>query len=424
MVTPFPDGGGYPAVQISAFLYTRELTCIVAADGVIILDESRIPNRIGTALPNHYWWLAGGPAVCVDYEPTEEPVWITDYLKRLGIEDNKNSGILRVISARLPGHIWNSEFPKPEEFAMVEDKELKVWTVRTLESVKEMLLRITFGAVGNVLPADYGSAEEDFWRPLTIRRIGFFNATRKQRRFINYLEATPHVDPADWDPRNIFVRVRADVRRDLFWGALNFDKLHAGGIFSRDAFDSLIFEQLRSTARVIDAFEKLLETEGVESKFHDFIVHNPMILDLYAEIKSKPRFSYPEPSLSPTGKTYVEPDFILKYPDGSYKYVEIERPGKRVKTKGGHPRRDMTQASFQIAEWRHFVSEHYDLIKTEFPGLSSNTPAWVIISRGSGKEIARYKNMLRAYCASIDALTYDDVLARARQEFSHLSALR
>jgi hypothetical protein len=75
---------------------------------------------------------------------------------------------------------------------------------------------------------------------------------------------------------------------------------------------------------------------------------------------SRPRFVYPE-GKSPLGKAYVEPDFVIRRPGSRYTVVELERPGKLVATKRGHARAEVTQASFQIAEFKDYIVEHYDL---------------------------------------------------------------
>src|SRR5262249_36017811 len=143
---------------------------------------------------------------------------------------------------------------------------------------------------------------------------------------------------------------------------------------------------------------------------------------------SKPRFHYP-PGEGPLGKAYVEPDFILKYADGSYKLVELERPSKDIATRQGHPRSEFTQASFQIAEWRHFIANHYNLIKSDFTGISANPSALLIISRstaksfGTGRRIHEYKALLRSFLPNTEVLTYDDLLDRAKQAHARLSTL-
>ena len=155
---------------------------------------------------------------------------------------------------------------------------------------------------------------------------------------------------------------------------------------------------------------------------------NPILLDVYAEPVSKPRWYYPSDA-SPLGKAYVEPDFVLKYPDGSYRLVELERPGKRLATVQGQPRSEVNQAAFQIAEWRAYVANHYDMLKEAYPGISVRNYATIVISRstsasvGEGRGVRRYKELLASQYPGIDILTYDDLLDRARHAYARLTSL-
>jgi hypothetical protein len=62
MIAPPPTGGGFPSFSISPYLYLSDIVCWLASDGSVITDESHEPD--------YDWWIAGGPAIKVDYEPT------------------------------------------------------------------------------------------------------------------------------------------------------------------------------------------------------------------------------------------------------------------------------------------------------------------------------------------------------------------
>jgi len=103
-----PRGGGYPKFPISPYLYSKELNCYLAKDGVVITDQTKEPS--------YSWHIAGGPALCVDYEESKTPPEIIDLLKREGIW-GKPIGIYRIVSkGRLAAHVWHGNLGQPVEF--------------------------------------------------------------------------------------------------------------------------------------------------------------------------------------------------------------------------------------------------------------------------------------------------------------------
>lgn len=142
----------------------------------------------------------------------------------------------------------------------------------------------------------------------------------------------------------------------------------------------------------------------------------------------RPRFVYPA-GTSPLGKAYVEPDFVIRRPGDRYVLVELERPAKAAATKRGPARAELTQASFQIAEFRDYVLEHYESVKTTFPGINRDPGSMVVISRsteaafGDRSDVRRQLQLLREQLRVDEILTYDDLLNRARAALARLSGL-
>jgi len=94
-----PDGPGYPSLPISPFLHASHFDVYVAADGVVI-NELRDE-------PEHQWYIAGGPALKVDYEPTRTPSAVTETLKANGLL-GKPIGIYRIVAkSELPPPVWH-----------------------------------------------------------------------------------------------------------------------------------------------------------------------------------------------------------------------------------------------------------------------------------------------------------------------------
>ena len=227
------------------------------------------------------------------------------------------------------------------------------------------------------------------------------------------------------------MRVHVDIRRD-FAHAIGAGRRQGATI----AFDKpeaqidLFYDRLSSLRKAIDKFEVLLEkcSSEDESVFHEFLKENPVLLDVYGEPIYKPRFYYPKGE-SPLRKKYVEPDFIIRYPGNVYKLVELERPGKAVATKKGHPRAEVSQAAFQIAEWETYILNHYKAIKQRFPGIAVNHSSMIVISRASEEnfeaklEVRRYMELVKQSFSVDDVLLYDDLLERARQAYIRLSGM-
>jgi Domain of unknown function (DUF4263) len=168
--------------------------------------------------------------------------------------------------------------------------------------------------------------------------------------------------------------------------------------------------------------------EAHEAKFQEFVEKYPVILDLYGEVIPKPRFAYPSGG-GPTGKSHVEPDFLVKYPNETYRIVEIERPSKRLATIDGQPRSELTEAAYQLSEFRDYIQHHYDILATEYPGISANCTYSLIVGRTTERTITtqndprRYLRVLCQTYSADDILTYDDLLNRASAAQGILASL-
>lgn len=87
-----PQGAGYPKMLVSPYLTAKEFDVYLAKDGVVI-------NQIAPE-PDYDWYIAGGPALKVDYEPTRTPKQITDILKQNDLY-GKPIGIYRIVAKKL-----------------------------------------------------------------------------------------------------------------------------------------------------------------------------------------------------------------------------------------------------------------------------------------------------------------------------------
>ncbi|MBP5126499.1 Shedu anti-phage system protein SduA domain-containing protein, partial [Pseudomonas protegens] len=170
------------------------------------------------------------------------------------------------------------------------------------------------------------------------------------------------------------------------------------------------------------------QPDGIESIFHAILEKHPVLLDVYGSCESKPELIYPNGQTSPIGKTKLQPDFIIKYPDQSYKLIEIERPAKKLATTQGQPRAEVSQAVFQTAEWKHYIKTHYSLVASRYPGIQSKCKTSVIMSRFTQQNFKNVSDAREYMGLMIDQynidefLTFDDLLERAISAYTMLSS--
>jgi len=420
-----PAGGGYPPLSVSPYLYSRHLLCFVARDGYAVADFSREPG--------YRWEISGGPALLPDFTQSRTPDEIVSFLKAQGLW-GKSTGIARIVAEQgIPDEVWRGDLGPVLAVADVNCDETIIHVEQHDIDWRSLVQRLTFGAYDLILNVYLPEPQSPFWRPHITRNLGFAPADRNNKRFYHYLELSPHLDDAAWDARSIPTRVALDVRRD-FAHAFTF-QAHGqpGGTVSFGApalWIERFHDRLRFLAQKIVEFSELLAetadtTEGV---FHRFLEANPILLDVYGEVKSKPRFVYPA-GASPLGKEYVEPDFVIRYIGDNYKLVEIERPSKALGTGRGETRAGVTQAAFQIAEWKTYIQKHYSLISAEFPGIAVNNRSMILISRareesvGRGRKVNEYLELVKNQLAVDEVLTYDHLLQRAEGAYARLAAL-
>lgn len=426
-IKPRPEGPGYPDLVSSPYLESSKLEVYIASDGVIISQEDE---------PQHQWYIVGGPAIKTDYEPTRTPAKVTQYLKDENLY-GKSIGISRIVSKTpLASCIWRGRVQNIRRELEVHDEEtnLKLTLREVSSSFKKIIDILTFGALGSILKSPFLDNYADFGKSNLLKNLGFFPADLKHRRFFKYLEVFSHSDEAAWDTRFIGLRVQQDVRRDL--GAALAAPKEDGprGSLSFGAESTWIeaySNRLESLKAAIDELGNALKFRDheIEDVFHQILEKHPLLLDVYGTCESKPGFSYPNGYKSPIGKTKLQPDFLIRYADQSYKLIEIERPSKHVMTSQGQPRAEVGQAVFQTAEWKHYIKTHYQLISSRYPGIQSKCKTSVIMSRftqehfKSASDAREYMGLMMDQFNIDEFLTFDDLLERALTAYALLSGL-
>lgn len=427
-VAPPPNGPGYPRVSISPFLNAGRFSVYVTDNGVVINEER--PE------PPHQWYVAGGPALKVDYEPTRTPAAVFEALEQHGLK-GKPIGIYRIVSKTpLDENIWRGEIKGITKTISTNDEQ--TGTHLTLHRVglglNELISSLTFGAFGKVLDIHLPDERSPIGIPHVVKRFGTFPADLNNRRYFAHLEIYGQSDNCAWDSRLSTVRAQQDVRRDLAQ-ALSSPSEEGGGSIqfgSPNAWVGLFTDRLERLRIALADLRSALSTKGesAEAVFHSVLEKHSLLLDVYGTCESKPRFQYPSGSASPIGKHYLEPDFVIAYPNKSYKLIEIERPAKKLRTVQGQPSAQVGQAVFQTAEWKHFIKTHYQEIAGRYPGIHSQCKTSVIMSRSTqgsflnGHDLHEYIGLMMAQFNIDEFLTYDDLYERASIAYVQLSGLR
>lgn len=422
-----PSGAGYPKLPISPFLESKAFEIFLAEDGVII-------NEVADE-PQHQWFVAGGPAFKVDLEPTKTPEEVTQIIKDNGLE-GKPIGIYRIVAKEhIPSSVWRGRIKNISCSKAVMNEELGVTLnlAKVETNLKQLVCNLTFGAYGIVLDPHLPDSNAPFGQSHITEKMGFFPADLNNRRFFKYLEIYPHSDKCAWDRRIINTRIKNDLRRD-FVKKLSRPNDQGGGYLSFGNTNQWIenhSNRLGQLKLAIDEFRNVLmfQSHETEDVFHQLIENHPILLDVYGKCESKPKLKYPKGENSPIGKTYLEPDFIVLYPDQSYKLVELERASKNVATQQGQPRSEVGQAAFQTAEWVHYIREHYAEIKNRYPGIHTKYKTSLIMSRSTQSsfkgidDMNRYKELIIQQYSLDEMLTYDDLFERACTAYTVLTGL-
>ena len=378
-VAPPPKGPGYPEAPISPFLEESRFTVYVTDRGVVINEER--PE------PSHKWYVAGGPALKVDYEPTKTPQAVFEVLEQHGLK-GKNIGIYRIVSETpLDEDMWRGKIKGITKTISAKDEQtgIQLTVHRVTSGLDDLISSLTFGAFGKVLDIHLPTEISPIGMSHVVKYFGVFPADLNNRRYFSHLEIYGQSDRCAWDSRIATVRAQQDLRRD-FAQTLSSPSEEGGGSITfgnPDAWVGTYTDRIESLKTALAELRTALSFRGkdIEAVFHTVLEKHPLLLDVYGACESKPRFQYPDCSKSPIGKSFLVPDFLIVYPNKSYKLIEIERPSKKLTTVQGQPSAQVGQAVFQTAEWKHFIKSHYQEIVEHYPGIQSKCKTCVIMSR-------------------------------------------
>jgi len=83
----------------------------------------------------------------------------------------------------------------------------------------------------------------------------------------------------------------------------------------------------------------------------------------------------------------------------------------------------------QIAEWTDYIANHYFLLKTRFPGISTGVHQHDRHQQAQRRTVGnavdkdRYLSMIREQLRIDEVLTYDDLATRAQKAYGQLQEL-
>jgi len=269
-----PHGSGYPKLLASPYLRASHLHVYVAADGVVVNEVEREPE--------YAWYVAGGPALKVDLEPTRTPPEVFDALKENDLL-GKPIGIYRIVAqGHIPASIWRGRIRGiAREIKLRDDQTSITLTFHDIRSsLKDLVSSLSFGAYGIVLDIRLPTSDSQIGEPHLIRNFGVFPADLNNRRFFSHLEIHGQADEGAWDTRIVNLRVQQDIRRDLS-AALSKPGESGGGSISLGSGNTWIedytnrLERLRSAIADLRA-ALLTKGEDVEAVFHDVLQRHPL----------------------------------------------------------------------------------------------------------------------------------------------------
>lgn len=181
--------------------------------------------------------------------------------------------------------------------------------------------------------------------------------------------------------------------------------------FATRFFDLITHATIRISPSLIDRLERLIVAEEREEEYQQFLADHPVFLDpLASEMIEKHRL----------GSEHVT-DFVLRRHDGEYVLVEIEKPHDVMFTARNDFSAVFTHAYGQVLDFQQWVRDEIAYAQRQLPGIS--IPRGVLIIGRTATLSADNLKKLRAFRAanlSIDVLTYDDLIVRARNLYQSL----
>lgn len=383
-----PESPGYPAWPISPYLTSPIIDVVTTPQGVLVLFQHWGPDPEGGT---------------------------THGFSRMDVSPPWQGG----------------DMPPSEYGERVRVENTAIQVNRYNLSLREIESYLFLGADLGLTDTAWWNPAGDYWQPMMLENVAFVDEVSTRMVRVVRLEYYPHKANAAWDKRSAWVRVAADIARDFqsyqvagaqLSGEMNAQEHPAGRVRFPGRTVPMgppFLDRIDRVVEVCRVFEQMLAENLPESAYHDFIHDHPFILDSHGFGISKPKFMFPQPSRHPTGKKYVEPDYVISYPDKTYRMIELERPDHPIFRRDSDQRAEVTHAVHQLGEWRRYVDVYGHLLEDDFPNIAGNYSCTIVIGRKSQEDMSpevldEAMATLRAQNQGVEVLTYDSLIERLK----------
>jgi hypothetical protein len=222
--------------------------------------------------------------------------------------------------------------------------------------------------------------------------------------------------PVGWQAIEIYPRLGEEYWRPEYaaaWAKLDLLSVIAQHNIIENALHHLDGRRAarEQHAKLLAQFEALLA--GPEEPCHQFLKATPGLLCATHDAAwSKVPFG-----------NHVS-DFVFREPRNDYILVEIEAPYRELFRRNGHPRQELTHAIGQIDDWLSYIQDNKAKVENELGllGISATPRTLILIGRSASltENNRRRLAVMRSRTPGLTIMTYDDLLARARENLERL----
>jgi hypothetical protein len=183
------------------------------------------------------------------------------------------------------------------------------------------------------------------------------------------------------------------------------------GVVKSTALDLLTRASIKLSPSLLRDFERLQDVTLSEETYQRFLETHPVFLDpLASQVFPKSRLGLEHAT-----------DFAIRRFDGRYVLVEIERPDTPIVTKQLDLSAPFNHAFGQVLDFQRWVEDNGAYAQRHLPGIASPRGLLVIgMRRGLSSEAQLKLRRFNANSATIEVVTFDDVLVQARNLYENL----
>lgn len=209
------------------------------------------------------------------------------------------------------------------------------------------------------------------------------------------------LDDCRTDPESFYKLINL-----LHHGQMNsFGVVDDNRLFQKAVFSIFSDSTLRISDRHINDFSDLIIAGLREEEYQKFFTANPAFLNPLAnQLIGKHRL----------GAEFIT-DYVLETLTGHYIAVEIEKPTDLIFTQSNDFTSQFTHAFGQVLDFIEWIEQNISYAQKKLPGITSPSGMLVIgvrtsLSKAQEDKLRRFNKNSN----SIEVVTFDDLLARAR----------